>query len=102
MALLYLGMFISIVRTRRTTPLAVPDVDVAVRFFFIVLTDACCWAPIAIMKGLALARVHISGWQYRDETYLKHEIDTYLGVRALNAPLVACPQRSFTLGSWCS
>ncbi|XP_034252753.1 relaxin receptor 2-like [Thrips palmi] len=63
-ALLYLGMFLSIVRTRRATPLAVGDVDVAVRFFFIVLTDACCWLPIAIMKVLALTGVHISAELY--------------------------------------
>ncbi|XP_052120785.1 relaxin receptor 2-like isoform X2 [Frankliniella occidentalis] len=63
-ALLYLGMFLSIVRTRRATPLAVGDVDVAKRFFFIVLTDACCWAPIAVMKVLALAHVHISAELY--------------------------------------
>ncbi|KAK3925691.1 Relaxin receptor 1 [Frankliniella fusca] len=63
-ALLYLGMFLSIVRTRRATPLAVGEVDVAKRFFFIVLTDACCWAPIAVMKVLALMHVHISAELY--------------------------------------
>lgn len=33
----------------------------AQRFFLIVLTDAMCWAPIMLMKLLALANITISG-----------------------------------------
>ena len=31
------------------------------RFFFIVLTDACCWAPIIVLKLLAFYKIEISG-----------------------------------------
>lgn len=31
------------------------------RFFFIVLTDACCWAPIIVLKFLAFYKIEVSG-----------------------------------------
>lgn len=31
------------------------------RFFFIVLTDACCWAPIIVLKFLAFYNIEVSG-----------------------------------------
>ncbi|XP_068083115.1 relaxin receptor 1 isoform X2 [Anabrus simplex] len=64
-ALLYTGMFVSIWRTRHATPISsVKDIEFIVRFFFIILTDAMCWAPIIALKLLAMGRVHIS-----DELY---------------------------------
>ncbi|XP_048513658.1 relaxin receptor 1 isoform X2 [Athalia rosae] len=50
----YTGMFTSIWRTRHATSLAVRDSEFALRFFFIVLTDAACWVPIIILKIAAM------------------------------------------------
>ncbi|XP_043483057.1 relaxin receptor 1 isoform X2 [Leptopilina heterotoma] len=55
----YTGMFASIWRTRHATPLSVGDSEFALRFFLIVLTDAACWAPIIILKVLALMKYAI-------------------------------------------
>ncbi|XP_015113495.1 relaxin receptor 1 [Diachasma alloeum] len=52
----YAGMFASIWRTRHNTPLFVGDSEFALRFFFIVLTDAACWAPIIALKILAFLK----------------------------------------------
>uniref|UniRef100_A0A0C9Q989 RXFP1 protein n=1 Tax=Fopius arisanus TaxID=64838 RepID=A0A0C9Q989_9HYME len=52
----YAGMFASIWRTRHNTPLFVGDSEFALRFFFIVLTDAACWAPIIVLKILAFLK----------------------------------------------
>lgn len=49
-ALLYTALLISIWRTRSATPLSLLDCEFAIRFFFIVLTDVLCWAPIIAMK----------------------------------------------------
>ncbi|BET00981.1 7 transmembrane receptor (rhodopsin family) [Nesidiocoris tenuis] len=65
-ALLYMGMFVSILKTRNATTLNVNDSEFAMRFFFIVLTNACCWIPIVLLKILAFLNVNISkevyGW----------------------------------------
>ncbi|XP_063990860.1 relaxin receptor 1-like [Diachasmimorpha longicaudata] len=52
----YAGMFASIWRTRHNTPLFVGDSEFALRFFFIVFTDAACWAPIILLKILAFLK----------------------------------------------
>nr|CAD7438264.1 unnamed protein product [Timema bartmani] len=60
-AVLYIGMFASICYTRKNTPITnLGDMEFAVRFFFIVLTDAGCWAPIIVLKLLAIERFDIS------------------------------------------
>ncbi|XP_014668844.1 PREDICTED: relaxin receptor 2-like [Priapulus caudatus] len=52
----YVGMFVSIVRTRKATTVNLDmDMSFAKRFFFIVLTDALCWIPIIITKLLAFS-----------------------------------------------
>ncbi|KAJ8678751.1 hypothetical protein QAD02_014538, partial [Eretmocerus hayati] len=56
----YTGMFASIWRTRHATPLSVLDSEFALRFFLIVLTDAICWAPIIILKIMALAKYPVN------------------------------------------
>ncbi|XP_055912974.1 relaxin receptor 1-like [Eupeodes corollae] len=61
---LYTALMVSICRTRKATPLSLLDCEFAVRFFFIVLTDVMCWAPIIVMKIWAFVRYHIS-----DDTY---------------------------------
>ncbi|KAG4074711.1 hypothetical protein HA402_008809 [Bradysia odoriphaga] len=66
-ATLYTALFCSIWRTRRNTPLgslAILDCEFAIRFFFIVLTDCTCWAPIMVMKVLAFFSHSISGDVY--------------------------------------
>lgn len=60
-AILYTALLVSIYRTRKATPLAVLDCEFAIRFFFIVLTDATCWIPIIICKLLAFMSFRISG-----------------------------------------
>lgn len=54
-------MFISIWKTRNATSLPIKDFEFAVRFFFIVLTDACCWLPIIYVKASAIFGTEISG-----------------------------------------
>ncbi|XP_070391479.1 relaxin receptor 1 isoform X3 [Dermacentor albipictus] len=61
---LYLSMF-TIIRedrqhARPVTMKKQEDVVLALRFFFIVLTDCLCWIPIVIIKILALCEVRIS------------------------------------------
>ncbi|XP_011494044.1 PREDICTED: relaxin receptor 1-like [Ceratosolen solmsi marchali] len=56
----YTGMFVSIWRTRHATPLSVVDSEFALRFFLIVLTDSVCWAPIIVLKILALAEYPVA------------------------------------------
>ncbi|XP_035682256.1 relaxin receptor 1-like isoform X1 [Branchiostoma floridae] len=63
----YIGMFISIHRTRRSlkSPLSLlSDMSFAKRFFFIVLTDSLVWIPITVMKFMALTNAPISGSLY--------------------------------------
>ena len=55
----YVAMFLNIQQTRRNTPLAVREVDVALRFFCIVATDSLCWTPIIVTKILVLLGVDI-------------------------------------------
>ncbi|KAH9374064.1 hypothetical protein HPB48_005333 [Haemaphysalis longicornis] len=61
---LYLSMFAIIKEDRqRARPVTMKkqeDVVLALRFFFIVLTDCLCWIPIVIIKILALCEVRIS------------------------------------------
>ncbi|XP_030562535.1 relaxin receptor 2 [Drosophila novamexicana] len=59
-ALLYTALLISIWRTRSATPLSLLDCEFAVRFFFIVLTDMLCWAPIIAMKIWVFFKYNIS------------------------------------------
>lgn len=55
MATLYGGLLVSIRRTSRATPLPFKDFEITIRFFFIVLTSAACWASIISFKLLAIA-----------------------------------------------
>uniref|UniRef100_A0A1A9Z6V6 G-protein coupled receptors family 1 profile domain-containing protein n=1 Tax=Glossina pallidipes TaxID=7398 RepID=A0A1A9Z6V6_GLOPL len=48
--LLYTALLVSIWRTRKATPLPLLECEFAVKFFFIVLADILCWAPIIAMK----------------------------------------------------
>ncbi|XP_064481569.1 relaxin receptor 1-like isoform X2 [Ornithodoros turicata] len=61
---LYLSMFTVIKEDRqRARPVTMKkqeDAVLALRFFFIVLTDCMCWIPIVIIKILALAEIPIS------------------------------------------
>ncbi|EFX72488.1 hypothetical protein DAPPUDRAFT_290667 [Daphnia pulex] len=53
----YVGLFVSIRRTRGQTPLANPnDMDFVLRFFFIVLTNIMCWAPVYVLRLLVLLK----------------------------------------------
>ncbi|KAG5681219.1 hypothetical protein PVAND_010673 [Polypedilum vanderplanki] len=63
-ATLYTILLFSIYRTRRATSLNYFDCEVAIRFFFIVLTDISCWAPIILMKLFVLYDIEISGDVY--------------------------------------
>lgn len=55
MVTLYSGLLYSIRRTSRATPIPLGDWEITIRFFFIVLTSASCWASIIGFKLLALA-----------------------------------------------
>jgi len=55
----YTSLFVSIRRTRNATSLVTNEIEIAVRFFFIVLTDCLCWLPTVVLKILALSDVHI-------------------------------------------
>uniref|UniRef100_A0A1I8Q2L5 G-protein coupled receptors family 1 profile domain-containing protein n=1 Tax=Stomoxys calcitrans TaxID=35570 RepID=A0A1I8Q2L5_STOCA len=59
-AFLYTALLVSIWRTRKATPLSLLDCEFAVRFFFIVLTDALCWAPIIVVKIWVFFNYNIS------------------------------------------
>lgn len=54
MVTLYSGLLYSIRRTSRATPLPFKDCEITIRFFFIVLTSASCWASIIGFKLLAI------------------------------------------------
>jgi hypothetical protein len=41
----YTALFVSIRRTKTATPLAPNEIEMAVRFFFIVFSDCLCWMP---------------------------------------------------------
>ena len=55
----YWSLFASIRRTRNATPLARNEVEIAVRFFFIVFTDVACWLPTIVLKIAALCGLHV-------------------------------------------
>lgn len=80
----YVGLFVSIRRTRGQTPLANPnDMDFVLRFFFIVLTNIVspssartyseiysphvilyrqmCWAPVYVLRLLVLLKYPVPG-----------------------------------------
>ena len=57
----YAGLFISIWHTRRATPLAAVDMDFALRFFFIVLTNLMCWAPVYVLRLMVLFKYPVPG-----------------------------------------
>uniref|UniRef100_A0A1A9X1V3 G-protein coupled receptors family 1 profile domain-containing protein n=1 Tax=Glossina brevipalpis TaxID=37001 RepID=A0A1A9X1V3_9MUSC len=57
---LYTVLLVSIWRTRKATPLSLLDCEFAVRFFFIVLADVLCWAPIIAMKIWVFFNYNIS------------------------------------------
>ncbi|XP_055375347.1 relaxin receptor 2 [Condylostylus longicornis] len=48
--ILYTALLLSILKTRKQAPCSILDCEFAIRFFFIVLTDVTCWAPIIFMK----------------------------------------------------
>ncbi|KAL9872967.1 leucine-rich repeat-containing G protein-coupled receptor 3 isoform 4-T4 [Glossina fuscipes fuscipes] len=58
--LLYIALLVSIWRTRKATPLALLEYEFAVKFFFIVLADILCWAPIIAMKIWVFFNYNIS------------------------------------------
>ncbi|KAL9887599.1 leucine-rich repeat-containing G protein-coupled receptor 3 isoform 4-T4 [Glossina fuscipes fuscipes] len=58
--LLYIALLVSIWRTRKATPLALLEYELAVKFFFIVLADILCWAPIIAMKIWVFFNYNIS------------------------------------------
>ncbi|XP_022084826.1 relaxin receptor 2-like isoform X2 [Acanthaster planci] len=65
-AISYTAMFISIQQTRKATTHIGRrgDMNYAKRFFFVVLTDALCWLPIAILKILSLCSYQIPATLY--------------------------------------
>lgn len=54
MVALYSGLLYSIRKTSRSTPIPLKDFEITIRFFFIVLTSATCWASIIGFKLLAI------------------------------------------------
>lgn len=62
--ILYLRMFLIIKDDRqRARPVMIKkheDIVLAMRFFFIVLTDCLCWIPIVVIKVIALNQITIS------------------------------------------
>lgn len=66
-AVLYTLLLISIWRTRRATEVSKFDFEFAIRFFFIVLTDLMCWAPIMATKLCAFLNYEISGKSIQNE-----------------------------------
>ena len=69
-AVAYVGMFFSVLRTRKQANSCLKrDMSFAKRFFLIVLTDALCWIPVVIIKILALADIYLSGEYHQLERY---------------------------------
>ncbi|XP_024086239.1 relaxin receptor 2 isoform X2 [Cimex lectularius] len=64
--LMYVGVFVSIWKTRNATTLCVNDSSFALRFIFIVMANCCCWVPIIVLKIMAFLSCDISkdiiGW----------------------------------------
>ena len=56
-----MALFLSIRRTRHATPLATNEIEIAVRFFFIVFTDCLCWMPTILLKIMSLFNVYVPG-----------------------------------------
>ncbi|KAK3864633.1 hypothetical protein Pcinc_029696 [Petrolisthes cinctipes] len=55
----YTGLFFNIRGTRLSTPLSSDEMNFALRFFFIVVTNCLCWLPIICVKVAALVQVDI-------------------------------------------
>ncbi|KAG7161905.1 Relaxin receptor 1-like 1, partial [Homarus americanus] len=55
----YTGLFFNIRVTRLSTPLSNDEMNFALRFFFIVVTNCLCWLPIMCVKVAALAQIDI-------------------------------------------
>lgn len=55
----YTGLFFNIRGTRLSTPLSSDEMNFALRFFFIVVTNCLCWLPIVCVKVAALAHMEI-------------------------------------------
>nr|XP_053646495.1 uncharacterized protein LOC128698323 [Cherax quadricarinatus] len=55
----YSGLFVNIRVTRLSTPLSSDEMNFALRFFFIVVTNCLCWLPIMCVKVAALAHIDI-------------------------------------------
>lgn len=55
----YTGLFFNIRVTRLSTPLSSDEMNFALRFFFIVITNCLCWLPIMCVKVAALAHIDI-------------------------------------------
>ncbi|KAI8495334.1 peptide receptor 1 [Branchiostoma belcheri] len=90
----YVGMFISIQRTRQqiATHLTLfTDMSFAKRFFFIVLTDSLVWLPITVIKFIALAGIPISGSMYAWIVIFVLPINS-----AINPILYSLTTRTFT------
>eukprot|EP00058_Branchiostoma_floridae_P026198 XP_002611688.1 hypothetical protein BRAFLDRAFT_63628 [Branchiostoma floridae] len=90
----YVGMFISIQRTRQqiATHLTLfTDMSFAKRFFFIVLTDSLVWLPITIIKFIALAGIPIPGTMYAWIVIFVLPINS-----AINPILYSLTTRTFT------
>ncbi|CAD5114171.1 DgyrCDS3313 [Dimorphilus gyrociliatus] len=60
----YSAMFINIRNTRKASAQPNSEKSFAIRFFFIVLTDACCWIPIIVLKILAFCDILIDRWYF--------------------------------------
>lgn len=61
---LYTALLVSIWRTRKATEVSKFDFEFAVRFFFIVFTDALCWTPIMVTKVCVFCGVVVSADLY--------------------------------------
>ncbi|CAM1325719.1 RXFP1 (predicted) [Pycnogonum litorale] len=55
----YISMYINILNTRSNTHRKKVEMELAKRFFFIVLTDCLCWIPIIVLKIVALTETKI-------------------------------------------
>lgn len=62
---LYSMLMVSILRTRRAAEVSQFDFEFAIRFFFIVFTDALCWTPIVLTKLCAFGGMEVSGMAYK-------------------------------------
>jgi len=71
----YTALFLSIRRTRHATPLAPNEIEIAVRFFFIVFTDCLCWMPTILLKIMSLFNVYVPGTNLQKKKNAKKDAD---------------------------